>query len=236
LPVSFPPTAESAVPELPDERPEFMVLLGLAPPYEVEDVKQAYLEKAKQAHPDRGGKMEDFVRLHDAFEKATQFAQFKASRMRWLGAQIERYARQEEVMTLLRNHGATVIVDRVDWLRHSFGDDFAQVAEHISAVIMRGPQFNDASLEHLVANANELTAMHLLDLNQSAVTDEGLARLSTLTHVKRLDLSNTAITNHGLAALETLRALQWIGLKGTSANWWGRFRFHRALPNAVIES
>lgn len=213
-----------------------MVLLGLQPPYDVEDVKQAYLEKAKRAHPDRGGKMEDFIRLHDAFEKATHFAQFKASRMRWLGAQIERYARQEALISELRNAGATVIVDRIDWIRHSFGDDFAQVAEHISAVVMRGPQFGDESLDILIDNAYELTGMTFLDLAESRLTDAGLARLAALTHLKRLELAGTRITNHGLAALESLRALQWLGLRNTGTNWWGRFRLHRALPHVVMDS
>jgi len=226
----------SAVLESTDDRPDFMVLLGLQPPYEIEDVKQAYLEKAKRAHPDRGGKMEDFVRLHDAFEKATQFAQFKASRMRWLGAQIERYARQEELLAQLRAAGATVIVERIDWLRHSFGDDFAQVAEQISAVAMGGPQFDDGSLELLLANANELTGLTFLDLADSRVTDDVAPRLAALSHLKRLDISGTRITNRGLMALKDCAALRWVCARDTKSNWWGRFWLRRALPLVTIDT
>jgi hypothetical protein len=219
-----------------DERPDFMILLGLAPPYEVEDVKQAYLEKAKKAHPDRGGKMEDFVRLHDAFEQATQYAQFKASRMRWLGAQIERYARQEAIMDQLKALGAVVEIERVDWLRHSFGDDFAQVAEHISGVKMTGPNFDDRSVETLAAVAPDLAGMTSLDLSGSRVTDHAAHFVAALTHLKRLDLSGTAITNESLVPLASMSVLQWLGLRNTAVNWWGRFRFHRTLPKVVIES
>src|SRR5262245_40026893 len=97
-----------------DERPEFMVLLGLVPPYDVETVKQAYLQKARQAHPDRGGKPADFVRLQEAFERATHYAEFKASRLRWLGAQVERYAQQEVVIAQLHDLGAQVETERID--------------------------------------------------------------------------------------------------------------------------
>ena len=37
-----------------DERPEFMAILGLLPPYSREDVKRAYLAKVRTAHPDHG--------------------------------------------------------------------------------------------------------------------------------------------------------------------------------------
>ena len=41
--------------ESPDGRPDFMAMLGLMPPYALEDVKAAYLAKAKELHPDKGG-------------------------------------------------------------------------------------------------------------------------------------------------------------------------------------
>ena len=38
----------------------FMVLLGLLPPYTLDDVKRAYLDKVRTAHPDHGGDLDDF--------------------------------------------------------------------------------------------------------------------------------------------------------------------------------
>jgi hypothetical protein len=72
---------------------EFLTVLGLAPPVTEEDVKQAYLDKAKSAHPDRGGDVENFKRLQDAFEQATEYARFKAGRMQWLSSTSNRPTR-----------------------------------------------------------------------------------------------------------------------------------------------
>ena len=49
-----------------DNRPAYMITLGLAPPYAAEDVKQAYLEKAKLALPDRGGSTAAFNEIQQA--------------------------------------------------------------------------------------------------------------------------------------------------------------------------
>src|SRR4029079_17625433 len=58
----------------PQNRPEFMVTLGLLPPYSAEDIKAAYFEKARAAHPDLGGTAQDFIRLQDAYQKAVEYA------------------------------------------------------------------------------------------------------------------------------------------------------------------
>ena len=63
-----------------DGRPDFMVTLGLAPPYAAEDVKAAYLSKAKELHPDHGGTADEFHALQDAFEKAERYLEFRSDR------------------------------------------------------------------------------------------------------------------------------------------------------------
>lgn len=212
-----------------------MVLLGLAPPYDVEAVKQAYLQKARQAHPDHGGQPADFKRLQEAFERATQFAEFKASRLRWLGAQVERYARQENLIARLRELGAEIETERIDWLRHSFGDDFAQVAERLVAVKMVGPRFGDDHAAMLASAVDDLAGLATLDLAGSRLTDHGVAKLAKLTGLKQLDLSQTAVTNAGLSSIARLTSLQWLGLKNTRTHWWGRWRLRRALKHLVID-
>lgn len=48
--------------------------LGLAPTATLEEVERAYRELAKQAHPDRGGDVEQFKRLQAAYERAKRQA------------------------------------------------------------------------------------------------------------------------------------------------------------------
>ncbi len=54
-----------------DNRPDYMVELGLAPPYTQADVMQAYYAKAKKVHPDHGGTAEEFRALQEAFAPGT---------------------------------------------------------------------------------------------------------------------------------------------------------------------
>ncbi len=63
-----------STPDDPTERPEFMAMLGLLPPYTTEDVKQAYMRKAKSAHPDLAGDPRVFRKIQEAYEQAQQFA------------------------------------------------------------------------------------------------------------------------------------------------------------------
>ena len=54
--------SEPSSTEFRADRLEFLGILGLAPPVTEEDVKQAYLVKARTAHPDQGGSVEKFKR------------------------------------------------------------------------------------------------------------------------------------------------------------------------------
>ncbi len=53
-------------------RPVCLKILGLELPCTEEDVMAAYREKAKEMHPDRGGDLEEFLRLQRYFEQALQ--------------------------------------------------------------------------------------------------------------------------------------------------------------------
>ena len=95
----------SSTPTSEHEIPEFLVVLGLRQPVTVEDVKQAYLEKAKLAHPDHGGNVQQFIALQKAFEQATEYAKFKAGRMKWLSGWVEQYAEQQALIDELKALG-----------------------------------------------------------------------------------------------------------------------------------
>ena len=52
------------------ETPSCVAALGLQMPCTAEQIKEAYREKVKQLHPDRGGDMRRFLRLQSQFEDA----------------------------------------------------------------------------------------------------------------------------------------------------------------------
>src|SRR5215475_3178229 len=89
---------EAAEREFPHDRPSFMAVLGLLPPYELADVKAAYRDKVLVAHPDRGGDPADFLRLQQAYDQAVEYATFRRSRRAWMAAMVEPHLQQEQVI------------------------------------------------------------------------------------------------------------------------------------------
>lgn len=80
-------------PELPEwvrqETPACVLALGLRMPCSEDDVKQAYREKVKQLHPDRGGDKRRFMQLQRQFEQALAYlaSQRRPSDVDWSGAE-----------------------------------------------------------------------------------------------------------------------------------------------------
>jgi hypothetical protein len=56
-----------------DSLPAFVEILELSVPFSIHDVKRAYRKKAKTAHPDAGGSIEEFLALQESYEKALAF-------------------------------------------------------------------------------------------------------------------------------------------------------------------
>ncbi len=57
------------------QRPACLRALGLELPVTEEEVLAAYREQAKSMHPDRGGDLQEFLRLQKHFEQAMHIAQ-----------------------------------------------------------------------------------------------------------------------------------------------------------------
>ena len=130
-------------PQPSPHHPKCLAVLGLLPPVTVEDVKQAYLAKAKEMHPDRGGDPEQFVRLQKAYEEANDFVRFKAGKLEWLASKVEAYAQQQDVVTETIERGGEVEMEESDWLRRSFGEDFGHVADKLVSLRLHGPAADD---------------------------------------------------------------------------------------------
>jgi hypothetical protein len=218
-----------------DPRPDFLVVLGLLPPVTVEDVKQAYLEKAKAAHPDRGGSTNQFVKLHKAFEQATEYARFKAGRMEWLTQWVGQYAEQEEVIAEIRALGGSVEVEPADWLVTSIGHDFATVLERLVRVRLAGPQIDDRVLVGLATRRHSLSALRRLELVDTQVTSVGLKQLHQFGALQHLDLSGTHVSPSAVKSLlDDLSHLESIVLRNSGVGWWPRVKLRWAHRKVKI--
>lgn len=209
---------------LPSGRPDFMVLLGLMPPYTVEDVKQVYLIKVRTAHPDAGGDAADFVRLQEAFDRATEYARSHAGCRAWIRSHVETYISRQALVRKFKKYGARVDIEPLRWLDGSFGADFAQLGEEVVGIHLHGPEVEDKVLDCLIEERMSLGKLRLLDLAHTNISDEGLRRLHAFTSLEHLDLRDTPVTYQGLKGLRCLPALEFLDLRGTSVGWWGRIK------------
>jgi hypothetical protein len=205
-----------------------MIRLGIAPPYTLEDVKQAYLEKAKAVHPDHGGTAGEFAALQDAFERAQEFLAFRSDRRAWIAAQMDRYIALEKVIDRLRKLGAEVTTTSYEWMEQSYGD-FAQLTETAVCVRAPGAANGDEIVAALVAERDPLRELREVELPGAKVSDDAVLSLSGFTMLRRLDLSGTPITERALDVVDDLPALETFEVDDTQLGWWKKHRLASRL-------
>ena len=215
------------------DRHEFLEVLGLAPPVTADDVKQAYLEKVKTAHPDRGGSSEGFHKLQQAFEQAMQYANFRADRMKWLGVQVERYAAQQSVIKHVESLGGQVEMLAISWMKKSFGEDFSQLMDRLIGITLQGQAITDATLELLVREQPVLQSLQSIDLSNTQISDTGALLLRVFQELRRVDLSGTVVTNESLHLADWLPELRWLGVRGTNVSMVGKLKTKFSHPLLV---
>jgi hypothetical protein len=93
----------------------------------------------------------------------------------------------------------------------------------------------DAELRCISSHLRKLTQTTHLLLNNSKVTDAGLASLTGLNNVNMIMLDHTGITDAGLTNLNTMTGLQILGLTGTQVTDAGIKKLKHALPGLEIE-
>lgn len=217
------------------ERHEFLAILGLAPPITEEDVKQAYLLKARTAHPDQGGSVEDFKRLQEAFEQATEYARFKSGRMAWLSRWVEQYAEQEKLIERVKSWGGKVDVNSSDPLSRSIGPDFAVVLDKLTGITLSGPQIDDAKIEQLVGERRMLAGLRKLALMDTSVTEVGLLKIRELDTLRNLDLSGTQVDSDALdVILPQLKLLETLTLDRTGVGWTTKVKLRVKFRSLTI--
>lgn len=211
-----------------DPRPDFMVILGLAPPYVLEDIKQAYRDKVKLAHPDHGGSIAAFNEVQTAFERAQAYLEFRGDRRGWIAAKMARYAELQEAVERLQRLGATVTTHAPEWLEQSYGD-FAQLTETATLIRLAKSPNGDAFIRALVADHHALRELEALELPACQLTDDAVLSLAPFQQLKRLDLSHTPVTNQSLAIVDAIESLQELNLDGANVGWWAKRRVNATL-------
>jgi len=203
-------------------------------PCSAQDVKEAYLAKAKRAHPDAGGNHDKFVELQTDYERAVEYCKFHSGRRRWLADGVERYIAQQQIISEVERRGGRVTLAHLDWLKREVGEDFAQVLDTIAGIRFSGPDRGDAEIEFLISRRFDLDTLEWLDFSRSTVSNQGLQRLATFPNLRKIDLRGTRVGNASVKLAKSLPKLEWLGLSGTSVNWLGRFRLRRLRPELQI--
>ncbi|HYO23907.1 MAG TPA: J domain-containing protein [Lacipirellulaceae bacterium] len=217
------PNPQSSISHSRDHRPEFMATLGLAPPYAIEDVHQAYREKAKQTHPDRGGSAAAFNAVHEAFQQAQAYLEFRTDRRKWIAARMGRYVALEAAAARLSALGASISTVMPRWLEQSFGD-FAQLTE--TPVLLRAIDVpnGDQIIAALVSDSAALRELEAIELTGASVTDDAVLRLAVFQNLRRLNLARTPVTARVLELIDAIPTLQSLALDGANVGWWSRRR------------
>lgn len=210
------------------DRPDYMELLGLSPPYAMEDVKKAYLDRVMQVHPDHGGSRDDFTKLQEAFEKASKHLEIRVDRREWIAEQVDSYVVMQDVVEVLNQLGAEVTTNALDWLEQSFGE-FAQLTETVLAVRLENSDEGDALIEALVKNPAILVGMTRVELPGCQLSDEAVIKLGKIKNLQQIDLSRTPVTKQCLALIELLPDLRELRLEKTNVGWWQQKKAKAAL-------
>ena len=213
-------------------RPGFAVTLGLLPPYTMEDVKRAYRDKVKDAHPDRGGDRATFERIQLAFEEASEYLKFRSDRRLWIAARMEEYLAVGTLIEKLRGLGAEVDSTMLDWVRQSFGD-FADLTVSITGIRLHDSKNAAELVDAMIGELPSLPGLKRLSLAGSRVDNLLALELRVFKSLADLDLSRTQITDRALKVVDFLPDLVSLNVEGTGVGWWARRKAERILRNAA---
>lgn len=213
--------------------PEYMTAMGLSPPSSEEDVEEAYKTKLAELKSQPGSDAA-IAELEKNYDQAKNFDGLQSSRRKWLSRQVERYVNQEIFVAEIEARGGRVDMESIDWIKVSFGEDFAQVADTISGIHLQGEKVGDDDLRWLLDHSAMLSGLHQLHLANSKITDEGLHKIKAFGGLRFLDLENTNVSADGLAVLAELPKLRIIRLGGTRVGAVRRWMLRWKFPDLKI--
>jgi hypothetical protein len=167
--------------------------------------------------------------------------------------------------TAVTDKGAQYIRDNLKLEGLTLGTSQCRITEaglsflpkQLKWVSVRGPNFTDASVEHIVKLPN-VESVHLMDtrltntgiqrlvgakpaltllyIERIQVDDDVLPVLGKLKNLQELRLDDLPISDKNLSSLHGLKKLQRLSLKGTRVTMDGVRALRLALPSCSIES
>ncbi len=203
------------------ERPAFMAVLGLLPPYMPEDIEKAYLARVKEIRPDLGGDPKPFYELQSAYMQAKEYIKFRGDRRGWIAKRMEEYLAVRQTIEGIKGFGAKVETASLDWLQKSFGD-FAELTEAITSITLHDSARGEEVIEYLVGQHESLLELRRLDLAGCAITDASVRQLSVFRRLQELNLNNTPITWEALHIVQWLPELEEVHVERTGLGWFAR--------------
>jgi internalin A len=93
---------------------------------------------------------------------------------------------------------------------------------------------NDRKLQQLMPYLRALKSLGGVSIDNSAVSNDGLALLAELRGLEYITLDSTPITDRGLANLKALDKLKMISLANTAVTDEGVSEFKQAVPGAIV--
>lgn len=216
------------------QRPSFMELLHLLPPYTVEDVIKSYQERSQQLPAKEDEDATAAQRLQSAYERALDHARFQESRRVWLGGRMEVFQERQALVAEIEASGGTVVLQPSDPYIYEYGEDFAEILRKLVAVHLTGPDVTDVALDWMNISNTALCEIRLLDLSGARITSKGLQSISSLTGLRCLDLRQTDMSASAVDVLASLRSLEWLHVGGTAIGTLSRQRLKRKLPRLSI--
>lgn len=147
----------------------------------------------------------------------------------WLGWNVERKRRQQELISAIHELGGEVVYERPpgDWtdlllgpaapvevnlLSRSATDEIAaklQELRKLRTLRMRGAYITDAG----AASLGKITSLETLELFYPFITDEGLAHLSRLNGLRKLTIANTQFSDDAVDGVQALQNLKELALE-----------------------
>jgi hypothetical protein len=214
-------STQSSKPNSDVDRPECMATLGLLPPYTAEDIEKAYLAKIKAIRPDLGGDREAFYAVQKAYMAAKEYVKFRGDRRGWIAKRMDEYLVVQEVIERIRQFGADVETDSLNWLQKSFGD-FADLTENVTGIRLQGAANGDEFLNYITSQHQRLLELWWLDLSGCVVSDAAVRQLIVFRRLAELNLNHTPITWEALHIVKLLPELDTLHVEGTGLKWLTR--------------